>query len=244
MLRRVALRRILDVVRAHKPRIGAPKHAKYARSSDSLSRCARVVVECRAQRAAVARGWRLIRGWGWGSVRSDGRHARVRRHHGDVGHRVRRVRTAQPRSREGVDASPRCTRPSPRTLAHWVKGKPRGQAGQRTFRHRLPACAHRRRNPLTRPRALRGSLRAAGAPHRPHATTRRRNWRRLCNRLRRPGAGRRTGPAGAPDLRGAWAGLREGGGELPVKLGEQRSALWAMRRLESANERAYGGGSA
>ena len=60
-------------------------------------------------------------------------------------------------------------------------------------------------------------MRAAGA-HRPPATTRLRNWRRLRNWQRRPGTGRRTGPAGAPDLRSAWAlGLREVGGELPVR---------------------------
>ena len=128
---------------------------------------------------------------------------------------------------------------SPRTLAHWIEGKPRGQAGARTLLRLPPAHARRRRNPLTRPRALRGSLRAAVA-HRPPATTPRRNWRRLRNWRRRPGAGRRTGPAGAPDLRRAWGTRAEGRGGL---------CSWGSSGVLSEagigqNERAYGGGDA
>ena len=134
------------------------------------------------------------------------------------------------------------TPPSPRTLAHRIEGKPRGQAGARTLLHPPPARARRRRNPLTRPRALRGSLRAAGA-HRPPATTPpRRNCRRLRNWRRRPGAGRRTGPAGAPDLRRAWApGLREGGGRTLSSWGS--SGVFSDAGI-GQNERAYGGGDA
>ena len=134
------------------------------------------------------------------------------------------------------------TPPSPRTLAHRIEGKPRGQAGARTLLHPPPARARRRRNPLTRPRALRGSLRAAGA-HRPPATTPpRRNCRRLRNWRRRPGAGRRTGPAGAPDLRRAWApGLRERGGGLGQAGG---AAACSLTLAIGQNERAYGGGDA
>ena len=87
-------------------------------------------------------------------------------------------------------------------------------------------------------------MRAARA-HRPPATTRRRNWRRRRNWQRQPDAGRRTGPAEAPDLQSAWApGLREGGRELPVKLGEQRYAVGYATPGVGRNERAYVGGGA
>ena len=67
MIRTVALRRELDVVRARKPRVGAPKHAKNARSSGGLASKGRVIIECTAQRAAISHGWRQVRGW-WGGV--------------------------------------------------------------------------------------------------------------------------------------------------------------------------------